>query len=74
MEEEFMPFSKTILVGFILSLMVAVFIPSTKEYVAIYLIPKIVNNEQVQQIPEKAMTILNSKLNEWITDQHKKKE
>ena len=69
-----MPFSKTILVGFILSLMVAVFIPSTKEYVAIYLIPKIVNNEQVQQIPEKAMNILNSKLNEWITDQHKKKE
>lgn len=44
------------------------FTPSTKEAAAIYLIPKIVNNEQVQQVPENALRLLNIKLEEWIQD------
>jgi len=43
--------------------------PSTKEMAAIYLIPKIANNEHVQKIPDKALTVLNKYLDEWIKDQ-----
>lgn len=46
-----------------------VFVPSTKEAAAIYLIPKIANNEQVQKVPEQALRLLNAKLEEWIDDQ-----
>jgi len=46
-----------------------VFLPSTKEAVAIYLIPKIANNEQVQKVPEQALRMLNAKLEQWIDDQ-----
>ena len=42
--------------------------PSTKEMAAIYLIPKIVNNEQVQQLPNNALEFLNSELRGWIKD------
>jgi hypothetical protein len=42
--------------------------PNTKEAVAIYLIPKIANNEQVQKLPDNAMKFLNGKLEEWIND------
>ena len=45
------------------------FIPSTKEACAIYLIPKIVNNEQVQKVPENALKLLNAKFEEWIDEQ-----
>ena len=43
-------------------------IPTTKEFAAIYLIPKIANNEQVQQIPENALKLLNAKFEEWLKD------
>lgn len=46
--------------------LLALFVPSSKEAAAIYLIPKIANNEQVQQLPENAMKVLNLKLQEWI--------
>ena len=49
--------------------LLAALCPSTKEMAAIYLIPKIANNEQVQQIPNKALTVLNKYLDEWIKDQ-----
>ena len=50
------------------------FIPSTKEFAAIYLIPKIANNEQVKKIPDNAMKLLNGKLEEWISDFGKKEK
>ena len=53
---------------------IAVFVPSSKEFAAIYLIPKIVNNEQVQQIPDKGLSLLNSKLDQWLDDIRKEKE
>ena len=45
------------------------FIPSTKEACAIYLIPKVVNNEEVQKVPNNALKLLNAKLEEWIDEQ-----
>ena len=43
-------------------------IPSTKEACAIYLIPKIANNEQVQKIPDNFAKLFNVKMEEWIKD------
>ena len=55
-------------------LLLCCLIPSTKEAAAIYLIPKIANNEQVQQVPDKAMQLLQGKLDEWISETAGKKE
>jgi len=44
------------------------FVPSTKDFAAIYLIPKIANNEQVQKVPENLVRLLNTKMEAWITD------
>jgi cytochrome bd-type quinol oxidase subunit 2 len=55
----------------LLASLMLTFIPSTKEYAAIYLIPKVVNNEQVQQVPENALKLLNAKLQEWLKDINK---
>lgn len=52
----------------------ACFLPSTKEAAAIYLIPKIVNNQQVQKIPDNAIKLLNVKLEQWIDDTMKIKK
>ena len=54
-----------------LLLLVVCLVPNTKEAVAIYLLPKIANNEQVQQLPDKAMQFMNGKLDEWLKDMQK---
>jgi hypothetical protein len=51
-----------------------VFLPSTKEAVAIYMVPKIVNNEQVQKLPDNAMKFLNTKLESWISEMGEKQK
>jgi len=45
----------------------AFFIPSTKEMAAILVIPKIVNNQKVQQLPDKVLDLANSWLEELKT-------
>ena len=42
--------------------------PTSKELVAIMFVPKIANNEQLQQVPENALKLINSKLKEWVAD------
>jgi len=49
----------------------AVLMPDTKEAAAIYLLPKIANNEQVGAIPSKTLSVLEGKLDEWIKDMGK---
>lgn len=49
-------------------------VPSTKEAAAIYLIPKIANNEQLQKVPDNALKLLNAKLEAWIKDIGKEKK
>ena len=58
----------------LLVLTIGTFIPTTKEAVAIYMIPKIANNEQIQQLPDNAMKFLNGKFEEWIGDMAGKKK
>jgi len=43
-------------------------LPSSKTLSAMYLIPKITSNEQLNKIPEKAVHILNLKFNQWIDE------
>lgn len=46
----------------------SIFIPSTKEAIVIYTIPKITNNQDVQQIPANFAKLINEKLQEWMKD------
>jgi len=56
------------LVLFIVFLVLNILTPTTKEAVAIYTIPKIVANEDVQEIPGNAAKFLNTKLEQWINE------
>jgi hypothetical protein len=53
----------TLVFGFI-----AVAVPNTKEAAVIWLLPKIVNNEQVQEVPNKALKLLNKRMDEWLEE------
>ena len=56
------------LVAAILIGILVVFIPNTKEAAAIYLIPKVVNNEHTKNISEKGLKLLEAKFDEWLKD------
>ena len=60
-------FKKTLLPAVVFVLL-AVAVPTQKEAAAIYLVPKLVNNEHVQDIAGKSLDILTLKLNEWVAD------
>ena len=51
-------------VFFILLIIGGLFIPTTKEYAAIKLIPMVVNDEDVQQLPDKVVDLANDWLDE----------
>jgi len=40
-------------------------LPCTKEAVAIYMLPRIANNEKVADIPDKMLNLFNAYLKEW---------
>ena len=42
----------------------SVFVPTTKEYCAIKYVPQILNNEDVREIPQKAVGLVN----EWLDE------
>lgn len=50
------------------------FLPSTTQMAAIIVVPKVVNNEKVQQIPEKILDLANQKLDSLIKPINKIKE
>ena len=57
----------TIFVLWIVVGLAYILIPSTKQMAAIIVVPKIVNNEQVQEIPENLIELCN----EWTKDKIK---
>lgn len=65
---------KFVLPPLILGVAISMFVPSTEEAAAIYLIPKIVNNEEVSNIPSEALKVLNNKFDAWIEESLGKKE
>ena len=52
----------------------AAFTPTTKQACIIYVLPKIANNEQVQQVPQKLLDIANRQLDEWVKEYTPKKD
>lgn len=62
---------KSGLIILVIGTLLKTFIPSTKELVAIYGIPKVVNNEQVQAIPEKLLEFANIKLDDLVEEAKK---
>jgi len=44
-------------------------VPTTQEACVIYLLPKIANNENVQNIGDKGLLLLESKVSEWMAEQ-----
>ena len=57
-------FVKYIASFFIIFLSIAVFLPTTKEMAAIMILPKIINNEKVQEIPQRLLDLGLEWLNE----------
>ena len=52
----------------------AVFIPSTKDAAAIIMIPRIANNQDVQDVVKTAPQLLNVKMQEWLNDSLKEQK
>jgi len=66
---QFKKWMKICIINLIIFVSLTVFIPGSKTIAAIYLLPKIANNEEVIKIPDKAMKVLNKKLDEYLDDQ-----
>ena len=60
---------KKIAVLLILCTIFSVTIPTTKEAAVIYLLPKVIKNEQCQQIPTNFVKFLNLKMEKWLNEQ-----
>ena len=71
-EEEYRPLAykiaKYLVIVFIITVGFRIVIPTQTEVAAIYLVPKIINNESVQKVPESVAKLLEVKLNQWIEE------
>lgn len=59
---------KRSIIVFIMGLTLCSAMPSTKEVAAIYFLPKIVNNEHVQNLPGEAVKLLDTQFKKWISE------
>jgi len=61
---------RAVIFGF-LPLLIATFVPSSREYAAMYLIPKMANSESAKNIADatdNATLLLKNKMAEWVKD------
>jgi len=65
---------KTLFAAFLVTTLVWSFIPTTKEFAVIYLAPKVINNEQVQKLPDNFVKLLNTKMEQWMKTQTEDKK
>jgi hypothetical protein len=56
---------------FIVSILGLTFVPSTKDVAVIYVLPKIINNENMKALPNEAVLLLRNKMQEWMKDVEK---
>ena len=57
-----------ILPMFIPSIFLQALMPSTKEAIAMVLIPAAINNEEIQRVLENALKLFNTQLEAWLED------
>ena len=53
---------------FVILLIISLFTPNSKTIAAMYLVPKIIENKQVSELPDKMLKLLNVKMDDWISD------
>jgi len=61
-------FAKISGVTLVVMSLIACLIPSTRSAIAIWAVPKVINNEQVQALPDNALKLVNAQLQEWFKD------
>jgi len=56
--------------GVILSafLLIGIFCPTTNQMATIYVLPEIINNEQVQKMPQKMLDATEKQLDKWVDE------
>ena len=59
---------KIFIIPMALCVIIAVALPSTKTAVAMWGVPKIVNNEEISELPHNAAKLINKKLKSWMED------
>lgn len=62
------PLHKTLSSIMLISYLLALFVPDSKTIAAMYLVPRIVENKNVQQIPDKALTLIEKKLDAYLSE------
>ena len=67
-----LPWARKLGFFFTIFLVIATILPNTKQTVIIYCLPKMVNNEQVQKIPDKLLELTNAWIDETIRKTIKK--
>jgi hypothetical protein len=55
-------------ISFIIALFLIIMIPNTQQAAVVYCLPKIVNNEQVQKMPDNLLKLANQWLDGQITE------
>lgn len=53
---------------FIISFIIYVFMPNTKQLAAIYLVPKIVNNEEIKGVASDSLNLMKVKIKQWLDE------
>lgn len=61
------PWSKPFFIVFCVFLFSNVLVPDTKQAAVVYCLPKVVNNEQVQKIPDNLLRLANTWIDEAIS-------
>jgi len=61
-------YGKRLIPLFLFFLILSVSIPTTKQATVIWLAPKVVRNEHIQNVPDKSLELLDKKLESWLKD------
>jgi len=75
-EPEWIKWGKITLPTIIIPILVILFVPTSKEFAAIYLVPKIANSNSAKNVmvaTDNATLFLQKKMEEWLKDQIKEK-
>jgi len=67
-------FAKTVVPMAFLGLGLVTMLPGKKDAIAIWVAPKILNNEDVQALPQDALKLVRKQLTSWIEDFDTKEE
>ena len=66
--EKFLPFAKKGFCAFLVLLTLAVFLPGQKTIAAMYVVPKIMNNERLQNLTDGSLSVLEGYIQGWAAE------